>query len=267
MKKIVLLLALLGSIAAATGSIIGLAAPEILREWSGERGSGRMTERTIEAPVFNAIEASSAVHVVIADEPGETIRIEADDNLIDYVSVRTEKKVLHVGIDRKARLNNVHVTVTVPRNGALKGCSASSAATISCNEPLETARIELEASSAARIDIAVKADTCEAETSSAATITARLDVNHCEAEASSASTICLSGRAASCEAELNSAATLEASELVVGRYRIDTSSAAKACINCTEQLDARASSGSTICYQGGCSAQIGTSSGASIWKE
>lgn len=305
MKKIVLLLALLGSIAAATGAVIGLAAPKLLDQRK-YKGSGRMAERTIDAPAFDAIEASRAVEVRIADTPGEMIRIEADDNLIDFVVVECRRKRLKVSIDDAVtQFSNARVTVTVPRNGELKECHASSAARILCEKPVESDEIELDASSAAKIEMAVKARKCEVEASSAANVRALLDVESCEAKASSAAKIDIGGRAGNCEmeassaaniranldmeaceakasssakirlegktcsckADLSSAARLDAAECVAARCHVATSSGSLAEVCCTDRLEVRASSGSSVRYRGDCTAQIEKSSGASVRKE
>ena len=105
---------------------------------------------------------------------------------------------------------------------------------------------------------------CSLEATSAAKIKAAVEAGECRINASSAAKIKLSGRADTARAELSSASKLAAAELVVKQWKIDTSSAASARIHCTEQLDAEASSGSSIHYEGDCSTDITKSSGGSV---
>ena len=85
-------------------------------------------------------------------------------------------------------------------------------------------------------------------------------------EASSASKITLKGSAAKCTADLSSASKLSAGEFVVAECSVNTSSAAKAVVNCTERLHADASSGSSIRYSGDCRTSSNKSSGGSVGR-
>ena len=55
-------------------------------------------------------------------------------------------------------------------------------------------------------------------------------------------------------------------EFVVAECSVNTSSAAKAVVNCTERLHADASSGSSIRYSGDCRTSINKSSGGSVGR-
>lgn len=85
-------------------------------------------------------------------------------------------------------------------------------------------------------------------------------------EASSASKITLKGSAAKCTADLSSASKLSAGDFVAAECSVNTSSAAKAVVNCTERLHADASSGSSIRYSGDCRTSINKSSGGSVGR-
>lgn len=247
MKKVLLVLVSLAAIAAIAGVLTGIFFPESLSASNRRiKGSGTIVTRTIPAPDFEKISASRAVKVIITDEIEDRIRIEADDNLMDHIVAEASGDELRISIDPKINsVSDIHVTVTVPDNGKIRALKASSASEITCATALGAADISLEASSAANINAAVKAGVCSLEATSAAKIK-------------------LSGRADAARAELSSASKLAAAELVVKQWKIDTSSAASARIHCTEQLDAEASSGSSIHYEGDCSTDITKSSGGSV---
>lgn len=247
MKKVLLGLVSLAALAAIAGVLTGIFFPESLSASNRRiKGSGTIVTRTIPAPNFEKISASRAVKVIITDEIEDRIRIEADDNLMDHIVAEASGDELRISIDPKINsVSDIHVTVTVPDNGKIRALEASSASEITCATALGAADISLEASSAANINAAVKAGVCSLEATSAAKIK-------------------LSGRADAARAELSSASKLAAAELVVKQWKIDTSSAASARIHCTEQLDAEASSGSSIHYEGDCSTDITKSSGGSV---
>ena len=259
MKKVLLVLVSLAAIAAIAGVLTGIFFPECLSASNRRiKGSGTIVTRTIPAPDFEKISASRAVKVIITDEIEDRIRIEADDNLMDHIVAEASGDELRISIDPKINsVSDIHVTVTVPDNGRIRALEASSTA-------LGAADISLEASSAANINAAVKAGVCSLEATSASKIKAAVEAGECRINASSAAKIKLSGRADAARAELSSASKLAAAELVVKQWKIDTSSAASARIHCTEQLDAEASSGSSIHYEGDCSTDITKSSGGSV---
>lgn len=232
------------------------------------KGSGNIVTKSVSVGTFDAVEASRAVKVVFVDRPQGEVLIEADDNLMEYVVVRVHENELLIGFDKLAgNISNVHVTVTVPADPAIRSLEASSAAVILCPMPLTADGVALEVSSAGRIEAVVQAETCKIEASSAARISADVTAKECSVKASSAAGIELKGKAMSCQADLSSAAKLDAEEFVVGAYGIDVSSAAKASVNCLATLNANASSGAKISYKGDCAGVQHVSSGGRITKE
>lgn len=247
MKKILLIAVLLGAMLSVTVYFVCIAAPSVFFG-KGLKGSGNIVTRTIEAPAFDRIDAARAVKVVITDKTSGKITIAADDNVMDYVVVEANGGRLTATIDKSINnLSNADVTVTVPANGSIRALDASSAAKISSDVVLNADKFAMDASSAAKIDVSVKAQSCAVA-------------------ASSASKITLKGSAARCTADLSSASKLSAGEFVVAECSVNTSSAAKAVVNCTERLHADASSGSSIRYSGDCRTSINKSSGGSVGR-
>ena len=247
MKKILLIAVLLGAMLSVTVYFVCIAAPSVFFG-KGLKGSGNIVTRTIEAPAFDRIDAARAVKVVITDKTSGKITIAADDNVMDYVVVEANGGRLTATIDKSINnLSNADVTVTVPANGSIRALDASSAAKISGDVVLNADKFAMDASSAAKIDVSVEAVSCSVE-------------------ASSASKITLKGSAAKCTADLSSASKLSAGDFVAAECSVNTSSAAKAVVNCTERLHADASSGSSIRYSGDCRTSINKSSGGSVGR-
>lgn len=288
MKKLFLLIAGLGFLAALVGCLLGLTAKQVLatdRLVSLRiRGNGHIVARTQSIPAFEAIDASRGIKVTVTEAKAGIVRIEADDNLIDKVIVEVKNGTLRIGIDPSVKnLSDHHVAVTVPYHTKIGALEASSAASIRCDRPLKAAKTSLSASSASKIETdvestnckidassaakiiaAVTAEECEIETSSAAKAVATLATRKCSFDASSASKIEAKGTAGQCEADLDSAAKLSADEFEVQDYDIEISSGAAADIRCTGTLRAEASSGGSVRYSGDCSTRIEKSSGGSI---
>lgn len=284
MKKLFLLIAGLGFLAALTGCILGLTAKNVFAA-EKIKGSGKPATRTLTVPAYDAVCVSRSVHATITPTAANEVKIEADDNLLDKVTVKVEDRTLKISIDKSVKeLSNCHVAVTVPHHARIGKIDANSAARVLCKAPLTAKNVELEASSAAQIEATVegaekcKADAssaaeinatiqaaeCSFDLSSAAEITADVQTQRCKIDMSSASSLTLEGSATECEAGTSSAARLDAANFAVGNYDIETSSGSSARIDCTNELRAKASSGSSIRYTGDCRSRVKTSSGGSI---
>ena len=242
MKKILLTAVLIGAMFSVSAYVVCVAAPLLGKNI---KGSGHIVTKTLPAPDFDAIDASRAVKVVVSAGASD-IRIEADDNLIDLVVAETRGKTLEVTLDKKAsNIQNADITVTIPANGGkIRSLKASSASKITSDATLRADRFTIEASSAAKIKAAVEAVSCTIETSSASKVEASIEAESCSLDASSASKIILEGSAGTFRADMSSASKLNAEKFSAVNATIDTSSAAKADIDCSGKLTASASSGS-----------------------
>lgn len=233
------------------------------------RGNGRIVSKQIDMPVFDAISASHCVTVIVSDKVSDKILIEADENLVDLVEAGVSDGWLKVGFAdswKKIKIQNAHVTVTVPAC-SLRALRVSSAAQIVCRRQLCAEQFSMRASSSGRIEADGKAEECRITASSASEIRAALELGSCDTELSSAAKVYLSGKADSCTACLSSAAKLDAGKLLVGTYDIDASSSASGDIRCTEKLKARVSSAADVRYSGDCLTETVQSSGGSIQKQ
>lgn len=288
MKKIILLLVILGIAAAAVGNIFGGAA-RLFAQGNTLKGSGNIVTETRPAPRnIHTIESSRGVQVLIAATAGDELLVEADDNLIDRVITETKNGKLQVTIDPAiARLNNLHVTVTVPCNGPLHTLHASSGSKIRNEGVLETDRLEARTSSGSSLDLdaRVKED-CEIKAASGSYIDAKITAASCKAQAGSGSRIeaeitateasvslsagshiDLKGSATKCSAETSAGSSLSASKFEAADFQMKASSGSSARIHCTGQLQAHASSGASIRYSGDCTADITRSSGGNVSRK
>ena len=249
------------------------------------KGSGNIITKELPAPThYRSVHASRGVKVQLVADTGQPMKIEADDNVMPHVITEVEGGVLGITIDEEVRtISSIHVVVTVPTKGQLRGMRVVSAAQIESKVTITGDEVGLDASSAGKIEASVSANECEIslssaakivcevaakecsiEASSAATCDATLAVQACEVDASSAAKIALKGAAQKCEADLSSASHLRAKNLAVQHYDIEVSSAADATILCLKHLKASASSGGDIRYAGNCLVSSKRSSGGSI---
>lgn len=248
------------------------------------KGNGNLVTKKIPIPAFDAISASRSVKVRLTEEASD-IRIDADENLMEWVVVESSNGELQITIDPKVKeIRRMDVTVTVPVAGReIRRLRASSAARIEGEVTIHSPECTIEASSAARIATAVQADKCRIEASSASRIELAAVATQCRIEASSAariiagiqSELCevdlsstarieLSGRTKELSANANSAAEVRAKALDTQETAVKASSASRIEVTCSESLKAEATSGASVRYGGACRVSSNTSSGGSI---
>lgn len=253
-------------------------------------GSGNIITRSVNIADFSRIETSRAVHLVVEKRSGRKAIIEADDNIMPYVIVEVDGGCLNVGIDDDIKsLNNVTVKVTVPSDGNISAISASSASRVTVETEIKSPKLMLDASSAANINItksdvgtcsidassaanvegAIKADNCVIDMSSASDVNVALLAVKCDVTATSAASATLSGEAGDIEITVSSAAKVDAMDLNARNADVSASSGGSIKITCMKSIDASASSGGSVKYaaKGDLDPELRhTSSGGSVRK-
>lgn len=253
-------------------------------------GSGNIITRRVSIADFSRIETSRAVHLVVEKRSGREAIIEADDNIMPYVIVEVDGGCLNVGIDNEIKsLNDVTVKVTVPSDGNISAISASSASRVTVETEIKTPKLMLDASSAANINItksdvgtcsidassaanvegAIKADNCVIDMSSASDVNVALLAVKCDVTATSAASATLSGEAGDIEITVSSAAKVDAMDLNARNADVSASSGGSIKITCMKSIDASASSGGSVKYaaKGDLDPELRhTSSGGSVKK-
>jgi citrate lyase gamma subunit len=192
-------------------------------------GNNKVVTKERKAEYFAGIRVSSGIDVYLKQGNNETISVEADENLHEYILTEVRDGVLHVFTEvniREAERKRVYVTMK-----EVNSVRTSSAGDVIGETPIKSDRLELSASSAGDIKLEVYAKEIEIDISSSGDIT-------------------LTGEADLLEADLSSAGDLNAYDLKVREADVSVSSAGDADINVSEKITARASSAGDINYQG-----------------
>ena len=193
------------------------------------RGNHNVVKQERTAGSFSGIRVSTGIDVFLKQGDKESISVEADENLQEYIKTEIKGDILNIYSDayiRDAEKENVYVTIR-----ELKSLKTSSAGNITGQTPFKVEELELSASSAGDIKLEVRAKNIKADISSSGNIT-------------------IDGTADMLEADLSSAGDLNAYELLVREADVSVSSAGDADINVSEKLTARASSAGDINYRG-----------------
>ena len=178
---------------------------------------------------FTAISASEGIDVTLVKGSSYEAKITASGIEMEDVLTEVSGGRLKIHLDGGNHRNiDVNVEVTFV---SLNEIRASSAADIKSSSVIEADMLEIDASSAADIDLKIK-------------------VKELHVDASSSADITLSGTADKQNVDISSAADYKAFELVSKEGDISASSAADANVNVTESLYASASSGASVRYKG-----------------
>ncbi len=192
-------------------------------------GSGKVVTKERPADYFNSIKVSSGIDVYLTQGSQESIKLEADDNLHEYIKTEISGNTLKIYTDvniRKAKAKIVYVSMK-----DIEKITVSSAGDVYGKTIIKTDELKLSASSAGDIKL-------------------NIEVNKLYCNISSAGDIMLEGSCDELEADLSSAGDLKAYDLTTRIANVSTSSAGDAKITVTEKLTASTSSAGDIYYKG-----------------
>jgi hypothetical protein len=192
-------------------------------------GNKHVVKKEREAGKFTGLRVSSGIDVYLKQTGDESIAVEADENLHEYIVTEIRDGVLNIYTDaniRKAEMKRVYVTMK-----DINSLRTTSAGDIIGETSVKTDKLKLSASSAGDIKLEVYAKEIEADVSSSGDVT-------------------LTGEAGILNADLSSAGDLNAFGLEVKEADVSASSAGDADINVSERLTARASSAGGVNYHG-----------------
>lgn len=192
-------------------------------------GNGDVVRKQRDIKDFTGVKVSSGIDLYLRQGDRESVAVEADENLHEYIITEVRDGVLIIRTDvtiRKAEQKRVYVSMN-----EIRSVSASSAGDVTGETPVRSDRIRISASSAGDINLEIKADEIDIDISSSGDVT-------------------LSGEGRLLRADLSSAGDLNASNLEVEEADVNVSSAGDADINVTKRLSARASSAGSVNYRG-----------------
>jgi hypothetical protein len=192
-------------------------------------GNHKVTRSERNAGLFTGIKVSAGIDVFLKQGNDQSITVEADENLHEYIITEVRGTVLHVYSDaniRDAEEKRVYVTMK-----DINSIETTSAGDVVGESPVRSEKLQLSASSAGDIRLELFARELEVDISSSGDMT-------------------LSGEADNLKADLSSAGDLKAYDLKTREADISVSSAGDADINVSEKITARASSAGDIRYSG-----------------
>jgi hypothetical protein len=154
---------------------------------TGVKGSGNKKTETRGLSGFKQVKAGGAVNLDITFKPEYSVTVEADDNLLEYIS--TEVSGDELVIESKDRINpksKINIKITMPE---LTGLDLSGASTANA-AGVRGGKLDIDASGACEVKIDGEARELKGRASGASSIKAEdLKVENADVDASGASNI------------------------------------------------------------------------------
>lgn len=234
------------------------------------RGSGKVAYGEFDVSLtYTELSVARGIRIVLVDSNDGVGKIAADEELLQHVSITEREghvRVTYTPMSINPR-SSVETVVTMPLSRNLRDLNASSAGKIVGDQStvIKAGEVEVDASSAGRIEVAIESRSLGVELSSAANCSLSVACNDVEVDMSSAAGCTIEGHTRNVDVEVSSAAQFHGSELVARHASVQASSGASARVNAAESIRARASSGGSIGYAGNPThSDFNSSSGGSV---
>ncbi|WP_372651033.1 head GIN domain-containing protein [Draconibacterium sp.] len=228
-----------------SGIILSLFTTSCLLQ-STVKGNGNVTTEERNLEDFNALNVSRGMNVYVTMGNDYNVVVEADENLHNSIVTELRGEELHIkAIDIIRNASSLKVFVTLPQ---LEAAKSSSGSNVYSENILNVKNIDLAVSSGANLTFSLNAD-------------------EIDAKASSGSNIFLEGNAGSISAKASSGSNIKAGDLKAKSARANVSSGANIWLRTENELQATASSGGNVFYNGNPSeTEISKSSGGNVIK-
>jgi hypothetical protein len=241
----------------------------VMPGWESVRGSGDVVEETREVRGLEEVRGVS--NATIGDlyiEIGEetSLRIEAEDNLLDHIETEVRGDVLHIETERGVNLrprDAIEFYLTIP---SLESLSVSGTGSAEAPD-LESKRFSATVSGTGDVQIeSLDVNTAELEITGTGDVEIdRLQGARLEVKISGTGKVTIEeGRVERQEVDLSGSGRYEASDLESEHTNVDVSGSGSATIWATETLDAEISGSGDVRYRGDPDVQSDTSGSGEI---
>lgn len=212
------------------------------------RGNGKITTQSRPATGFTGVDVSGGIDVYVKQDSVASVKIEADENLLEYVQVTVDDGTLEIREERGFNLrstNGIKVYVSGP---LFKHFEASGACDIySENKISSNSEIGLNATGASSIKMELNAPVVNADLSGASRINLRGETKNFKADGSGASDI-------------------KCFDLLTEEAHVEVSGASDAEVFASVKLDLHASGASSIRYKGNATVNQESSGAGTVKK-
>ncbi len=217
--------------------------------WKGINGSGNIVTQSRTTQRFNSVDVSGAIDVYVKqDSSQQTIKVETDDNLQEYIDIHEDNGVLYISqrdnysLDPSKKIK-VYVSATYFKRFNISGASNI----YSENKLVSSETLDIDMSGASEIKLDVKAP-------------------RINADITGASSVRISGETKDFNVEGSGASDIKSFDLMTENTTLDISGACSAEVFASVKLDVEASGASGIKYKGNAAVNQDVSGASSVKK-
>jgi hypothetical protein len=211
------------------------------------RGNGNVVNVQRNVGSFNSIEAGGAVTIRIKQDATPLVRVETDENLLEYLDIFTDGNTLMIRTKKGFNLDPSKEIVVYAAAPQFRNLDISGASQIISDNLISGGELELGASGSSTIDLEVK-------------------VSRLQADLSGASTLELKGTSERFNTEASGSSNIKCLNLATEETTLDLSGASNAEVSANKQLNVDASGASDVRYRGNANINQKSSGASSVQK-
>ena len=220
------------------------------REIAGERikGSGHVITENRSTSDFNSIDVSGAIDVYVRQDSATSVKVEADDNILEYIEVHTEGSRLEIYTENNIRLrpsNKIKVYISSPE---YKEIQVSGASSVRCENEITSDVLDVNLSGASEGKLELNAP--------------KISVN-----VTGASNASIKGKTKDFEGSASGASEIRGFDLLSENADVDASGASHIEIYASVRIDGQSSGASSVNYKGNAQSSVEKSGASSVNKK
>ena len=232
-------------------SLIILVFASSCREISGRRvrGSGNVISENRNETGFNRVDVSGAIDVYVKQDSSTSVKVEADDNILQYVIVENNGSILEIYTEHNINLRpsrKIKVYVSNPDYKELVVSGASSIRSENEISSTDALHIEITGASEGRLELNAP----------------KVSVN-----LGGASNANLRGRTKDFEGDASGASEIRGFDLLSENANVEASGASHIEVFASVRLDGQSSGASSVNYKGNAQVNVNKSGASSVNKK
>jgi len=194
------------------------------------QGSGNVTSESRNVSDFNEVELQGIGNLTIQQTDSESLTIEAEDNIIPYLTTEVQNNRLTLSVE-----NGVNLRTTKPINYKLTVKDLS----------------DLKLSGSGTIDVEnIKTNNLKIDTSGSGDVSANIDTNNLEVVLSGSGDAKMEGKTDSQAVNISGSGSYQAEKLQSKEAKVDINGSGSATLDVSDALDARISGSGSVEYTG-----------------
>ncbi|HUC82401.1 MAG TPA: head GIN domain-containing protein [Flavisolibacter sp.] len=211
------------------------------------RGNGNIISQQRQTGNFTNLDVEGAVTVRLKQDQATTVRVETDENLLEYLEISVSGNTLHIE----------------PKDGY--NLSPSNKVTVFVSAP-EFKEIDLSGASELTSEGVINGNEMRLEASGASEITMQVKLSEFTSNLSGATTLKLTGTASKFSTDASGASKIQCLGLSTDQSTLDLSGASEAAVTAEKELNIEASGASTVEYRGNANINQRSSGASNVRK-